>query len=581
VRFGEFFGETNPKTTTTEDGSFVLPNLPPGQGHITITAQGLAPERVPVEVSPNSAPIPIQLKPGAWLRLRAVDDQGSGLAQVRFQLQQWRGHNTLEWGGSTDDSGRLEWTNAPRDRMDFCAIKEGFFYSRNNFVRADGEEHTITLRQQLVVSGVVTDADSRQPITTFKAIPGSGSSPDLASWERHGLVYGTNGNYRLTINELREPLQVRFEADGYEIAISDPLDPRVTQPTLNMELRRHNTSEAISGTVTLPDGTAAAGAQVALCTSDRGVTLSRTKFLKDEREILTVADSDGHFTFPPEPKAHTLVAVHPQGFASLPVYLTNQHHIVAIQLERWGRIEGTLKLKNRSSAGQQIVFYRTPGPLGGSSLTLDINGFSAKTHDHGDFVFEQVPPGDFDIYYCAGMGIPFSHQTPVHIDPGATSRIQIGGTGITVAGQLKTSDPARAVDWKRQINFATLSVKLPPVPFPAGLTREQMLQWQINFNNSDEGRARARASRGYPLEVQANGAFTVDDVPPGTYELNIFLFDSPHDPLDLNPGQHLGSAKKDVIVPDTATASSGTESGDTFDIGTVTIPILNRQAQKD
>ena len=159
-----------------------------------------------------------------------------------------------------------------------------------------------------------------------------------------------------------------------------------------------------------------------------------------------MADSDGHFTFPPEPKAHTIVAVHPQGFASFPVNRTNQNHVVAIQLERWGRIEGTLKLKNRSSAGQQIVFHRTAGPLGGGTLTLDINGFSAKTDEHGDFVFGEVPPGDFDLYYCAGMGIPFSHQTPVHIDPGGTLRVQIGGTGITVTGQLKTSDPALAVE---------------------------------------------------------------------------------------------------------------------------------------
>src|SRR5205823_9286830 len=146
----------------------------------------------------------------------------------------------------------------------------------------------------------------------------------------------------------------------------------------------------------------ASSAQIALCTSDKGVVLSRTKFLKNDREILTVADADGHFTFAPEPKAHTIVAVHPQGFASVPVNRSN--HVVAIELQQWGRIEGTLKLKSRSNAGQQIAFYRTPGPTGGSTLTLDINGFSATTDARGNFIFEQVPPGDFDLFHVPGLG---------------------------------------------------------------------------------------------------------------------------------------------------------------------------------
>ena len=255
--------------------------------------------------------------------------------------------------------------------------KRVIFFSRNNFVQADGEEHTITLHQQLHVSGVVKDAVSKQPIASFKAIPGSVSAPDQASWERHGLVYGTNGDYKLSFDEFQPPFQVRFEADGYEVVVSDPLDHRITQQILNMELRRQDSNETISGTVILPDGTAAASAQVGLCTRDQGVTLSRMKFLKQDREILASADGDGHFSFAPEPKAHTIVAVHAQGFASLPVNRTNG--VMAIQLERWGRIDGTLKLKNHSNAGQQIVFYRTPGPAGGSMLTLDINAFSAKT----------------------------------------------------------------------------------------------------------------------------------------------------------------------------------------------------------
>src|SRR5439155_18414888 len=106
---------------------------------------------------------------------------------------------------------------------------------------------------------------------------------------------------------------------------------------------------------------------------------------------------------------------------------------------------------------------------------------------------------------------------------------------------------------------------------------EQIAEWQIQFNNSDEGRARARASRGYPLNVQADGAFTIDDVPPGTYELNAYLFDSAHDPGQPLPDQHLGSVRN-VVVPEAG--GSASNSGELLDIGSVTVPISNRQASR-
>src|SRR5439155_8911843 len=43
VSYGEFFSSANPNATTSNDGSFVLRNLPAGKGHVTIVAQGFAP----------------------------------------------------------------------------------------------------------------------------------------------------------------------------------------------------------------------------------------------------------------------------------------------------------------------------------------------------------------------------------------------------------------------------------------------------------------------------------------------------------------------------------------------------------
>ena len=37
-------------------------------------------------------------------------------------------------------------------------------------------------------------------------------------------------------------------------------------------------------------------------------------------------------------------------------------------------------------------------------------------------------------------------------------------------------------------------------------------KWQAEFWQSEEGRARARATRSFPLNIQADGSFTIEDV---------------------------------------------------------------------
>jgi hypothetical protein len=562
VSFGEFSDSGNPAVQTGGDGSFELKSLPAGQGHLTITSDGFAPERLPVEVGSSNQPMTIQLKAGALLRVRVVDETAAGVAHARVQLQAWRGNNTLDWGGFTDADGRIEWAFAPSDELDFFAGKDGFFYSRNNLMLADGEEHAITLHPQLTVSGLVVDSETKQPIQDFKAIPGS----DLQHWERLNLVHGTNGHYRLSFDEYKIPFFVRFEAEGYEPATSEPLPQNVTNVTYNIALKQYDSSAAVQGLVLLPDGSPAVGAQVALCTAEKGVTLGRKKFLNRSESTVVDTDAEGRFMFPAQIVAHTVVAVHDQGFGQLELDATNL--TVSIQLQAWGRIEGSLKLRNRPNAGQQITFFKTPSPFMRGTLSLDMNAFSTKTDPAGNFVFAQVPPGDFNLYLVLGMGIPFSHETSVQVQAGTTLRVQIGGTGRTLLGRFVFPDANRAVNWSRQMGFASIATKLARLPVPSGLSAGDMQKWQMEFWQSEEGLARTRAMRSFPLEIQPDGSFTIEDVPPGAYELNAQLADSPIDPMSPRSlGKPLGFIHQDVTVPEPADS----QSTEPFDVGTVTV----------
>jgi RNA polymerase sigma factor (sigma-70 family) len=555
---GRFFPEGQ-GVATDGDGSFALPALPAGENTITITADHFAPQRIPVQMASNTAPLAVQLKPGALLRLRVLDEAGSPLPNARVGLERWQGPNTLEWGGLTDSGGCLEWDSAPLEPISFSVLKDGYFNSRNNTLVADGQEHTITLRPQLTVVGRVTDARTKQPIASFKAIP----DPN-----RNGTAYGTNGQFELTFTEFSQPLVVRIEADGYESATSKPLDAPAAKMTCDFQLKRNMPEEAIEGLVLLPDGSAAAGVQVALC-GEHAVEMGKARFMDRDGSATTRTDADGHFSFKAGLAARALVAVAQQGFAIVSVTPTNRS--VSIQLQPWGRIEGALRLTTQPnsgqpillSSGQSIVLSTGPGSPPEENVSLSLGAYGTTTDSQGNFVFEQAPPGQFNLY-VAKLYVPWSHKTPVQVQPGATTVVQIGGTGAILSGRLVCSNPGQAIDWSKRLVMPMLQTKLP---YPPGLNGLARAQWYAAYSKSEEGRARIRAISNYPLDVQTDGTFTIEGVPPGDYELSGQLSDAAVDLSRGVLGHSIGSFKQDVTVPQPADAQSTGK----IDLGAITV----------
>jgi len=538
VSHEEFFPESH-TVATESDGSFTIPALNAGPNTITVMAEGFAPQRIQVQMSSNTAPLDVQLKPGALLRLRVLDHTGAPIPNARVGLEGWQGPNTLGWGGLTDASGRLTWNSAPLEPITFSVLKDGYFTSRQDTLTADGQEHTITLRPQLTVVGRVTDASTKQPIPSFKAIPNA---------DRSEAAYGTNGLFQLTFTEFSQPLSVRIEADGYTSATSQPLDPSSTNATCDFELKREASEDAIQGVVLLPDGSAAAGVQVALC-GEEAVEMGKSRLLTSDRSVITETDADGHFSFKAGLAGHAVLAVHRQGFASVPV--TSERHSLSIQLQPWGRIEGVLRLTTEPNSGQPITLG-APGVGMEDTVRLSLGAYTTKTDEQGNFVFDQAPPGQFNLYVTQ-LGAAYGHQTPVQIQPGATTVVQIGCTGDILSGRLVFSKPGRSIDWSKQLLIPTLQTKLPYPPELSGLARAQ---WYQKYQATEEGRARIRAVCTYPLVVQPDGAFTVEGVPPGEYELRGQLSDATVDISRGKLGRTIASFQQDVTVPPPADGAS-------------------------
>ncbi len=137
-----------------------------------------------------------------------------------------------------------------------------------------------------------------------------------------------------------------------------------------------------------------------------------------------------------------------------------------------------------------------------------------------------------------------------------------------IKGRFVLSDSTRAINWPKQVWFATIGTKISPPPVPPNLTREQRAQWLQEYNASDAARAGIRDSHSFPLNVSEDGSFSVVDVPPGNYMLNATFTKEPVDRSNFTGGlvPTLGSVRQDLSVPDVQDAKE-------VDLGTVTVKL--------
>jgi len=202
-------------------------------------------------------------------------------------------------------------------------------------------------------------------------------------------------------------------------------------------------------------------------------------------------------------------------------------------------------------------------------------------------VFERVPPGDrrvnWEIRLREGNEsiTAQSHGVPVLVKPGETAVVTLGGPGRTVVGRVATlgADPA-SLDWRRDSHSLQLRVPFNmdiPSPDISGVTTDEERQriWAENrrrqreFWDSERGKAIDRQFRTYILQFQTNGAFRVDSVPPGTYDLSIYLNEREEYEGGGWTTRQIGSLSKEVIVPP---APSG-RPDEPFDLGAIQMAV--------
>jgi RNA polymerase sigma factor (sigma-70 family) len=543
---------------TGPGGSFRVTSLPQGAGQISAWAKGFAPSLAPVQISSSTREVVFRLSRGATFSLKIADEDDAGIPGAWAALDLPVPHNG-DFRLTTDAAGRGCFEGIPTNALNgiVChAGAKGYFYSRNVRLNPNGPEPSIRLVKSLHVSGTVLDADTREAVLDFKAIPcrGEGSY----GYDRSNTKHGQLGTYAVDFTEPEFPFRVRVEADGYEPAMSPSMGQHPSEQEQNFLLHRKDTSRAIHGVVVLPDGQPAANARVALLTFEQGITLYRGTFKRENGAILATADAQGEFKFDADPHAHTLVAADPvNGFGLLRMHRATQPF--KLQLQPWGRIEGRVVLSGSPAPNQKV--FITSGLSAYRSVRDGLYAASdfISTDGDGRFICELVPPGDVTLYLSQGSGQPHSHQTVAEVRAGETVQVQIGGRGRLVIGRLVMSDGSH-VDWSAQLIVGSLTTNLkrpavqPPTDSHDVASRLRIMDF---FDESEEWRAYERAGGTFPLQVAADGSFTIEDVPPGPYQLFVRISDSAYTGnsiIQRFQRRITASAKEDVVVPDELTS---------------------------
>ena len=517
---------------TDASGEFALAtNTHPA--FVTITADGFAADQQQVNPTNTSTRLVFHLQPIYPLEVRLVDESGQGVEGGDGFLQEWWGRpGTLGQylNLHTDAEGRLKWLSPPRGEFLLTFGGGKFRYARTNKMVADGKEHLIVLHPTESVIGRVTDAMTGTPVPAFKltmghAQPWVPSDPnplwDLQSSEAR------DGSFRVTIEEEQTPY-VQIEADGYETLQSELKVTNSVESVCTLQLTPKSASSAIRGTVLRPDGNPAVGVSVALCTIQAGVSIRGNAFdsrfrgnLRGPRtnDFRGTTDEQGVFSFNAEPGAHTVVAVGPAGIGQMRCFDFSKP--LELHLQAWGRIEGQIRLRKGNNSARKVHWVHQGNLTRWMTVEYEEEAFSAVSDSHGRFVIEHVPPGDCRVSIAGAEGVPPIYSTPIHVNAGRTTQVQVGGVGRQVIGRLVAPPGIGIRSWSNQVSFAQLAVKWGDYHVPKELTANDIERWKLEFEDTEAGRAWFREQCSYRFTVNENGLFTVPEVLPGKYWLFI------------------------------------------------------------
>jgi RNA polymerase sigma factor (sigma-70 family) len=525
---------------TAGDGTFTIAGCGPGKQVLSAEADGFAVATVNTELTEDSGPVRITLRPGKNLRFRIVDKNGNPVPNTYIA------DNLIESDPAkptplqakvelnSDKNGQAVWTNAPDGEFNFSFCASGFARLDDVKIAADDQEHVITLTRGLVVSGTVRDAATGELIPRFQMLEGyPHSNPSdgktNATWStldrfRHNYA---NGTYH---EQFDEPVvlatenagyMLKFTADGYAPFISRVIGPEEGNVQLDVSLRR---AKEVTVTVYKLDAQMAIHADVGLVEP-----LSQLRLFfggishanLQSAGTLLVTDGNGQFTLQPDDSIQRVIVYTPDGYAeATPAELLANP---VMHLQPLGRLEVMCKPTTNSVESRDYEVEFGGGSLQTAYFDYGISQF--KPDSSGRIVVDKLPPGNHKlarIYITVNSPTSKSwstgEQTPFEIRPGESTMLDFSALEHTVTAHFQW--PA-GVEPSPQWHIGGSVGTLPLMPF-AILTNEAARKAYVERT---EYQAALEKSHSYGAKVVGENQLLANEVQPGQYTFSVFVYE--------------------------------------------------------
>ena len=562
------WNDASRQTKSDPNGDFEILNLGPGEHTLTAQAPGLAPASIALNL-PREEPVSIRLEPGRLIRGQIVDQGGNPVPGATLQYDdEVPPGDPYRLRLQSDDNGRFEWDQAPTGAIPIRLSKPGHLTQRRTIEVDDLPLALLLPRATNTPSGTLTgrvvDDQTGQPIEQFE-VTFNGLDPGVA-------MTAPQGAFSLSLDGTDRQIEVK--ADGYR-SVSQPLS-FTNSPEVTLEFRL--VPGGLHGFIFEPNGQPAQRAEVALYSPHEFATLADRRFLNRDHSHVVLTDHDGLFRreLPGEPQLSEalLVVVHASGYA--------EHEAAqftpgsALRLKPWGRIVGRIERRtDLPEACKVYLLHRGWTPWLGLMGESDV--FSTQPNADGEFVFEGVPPGLWSLGLLPTGTGSIGKVVTLDVRPGESTTAVIPAEGVNVRGQLTVPDLPSGFEFTHSSasvrRIQSTAVDLPSIhrkDVPAEAFQEMVNrrnQERLAHWKSAEGIQAWMEDRIYPVELGANGSFTVRRLPPGEYELSVMLRTDPIGwAYPIPGGTRFLKCSQPLVIP---AAPEGMPEEAAFDLGLV------------
>ncbi|HVT87582.1 MAG TPA: sigma-70 family RNA polymerase sigma factor [Tepidisphaeraceae bacterium] len=542
---------------TDADGKFEITGVAKNIGTAVVNARGFAPQLIQYGTSDKPKPAEVRLDPPSKIEGFVVEANGQPVAGARVEVDQWRGTYALAWNARTDRDGHFEWDQAPGDEFTLTILGKNRSTVDSYRIIPGQPPVRITIYPIQKISGRVVDVETHKPLPQFTMIYGiRWAGGDDVIWQHQDVRTLTDGQYEANIADFNSGGRLRVEADGYVPSSSRIVTASEGNLTIDFELRK---GTGPAGVVVDAQDHPQSDTTIYSIATDSFFDLSDGRDVhQDDRVLKTRTDGSGHFSFRATDYEARFLAINDLGMAM--VTAADLAKSAKMTIQPWARIEGVLKVGNKTAASTKIGAQIDLVPSRETHKTISR---LTTTDSSGHFMIERVPPGKVRLMRVTATSNLSQHYTDLgnyETWPGQTLTVALGGGGRTVMAKVIVPlNQASSVDLVRSLQIRTeiqsqksIAASLPfPTNYP-DMTEDEQKKWMTEFTKSPQFNALVQQRQSlYPRAdfiPAADGTIRADDVKPGTYRGHVAIQDP------FTPGttreRNLGSADFTFTVPE-------------------------------